>query len=81
MARLVVAALIPVVVARTRTRSVVAGRWDMCGDRRALDDRETTVHRARVQLYRLGQTHGEPEREDAGETARHQVTTHDSNIR
>ena len=35
---------------------------------RAHIDGEATVHGARVQLDRLGQTNGEPEREHAGET-------------
>jgi hypothetical protein len=51
--------LIVVVVPDTGTRCVVIG--PMCGDSAVLDDREATVHCARVQLHRLGQTHGEPE--------------------
>ena len=39
------------------------------------------MHRARVQLHRLGHTHGEPEREHAGETAGDPIATHSSNIR
>ena len=42
---------------------------------------EATVHGTGMQLRRLGQTNGEPQREHAGETSRDPVTTHGSNIR
>ena len=79
LARLAVAALIVVIVPDTGTCCVVIS--PMCADSPVLDDREATVHCTRVQLHRLGQTHGEPEREHAGETARDPITTHGSNIR
>lgn len=41
---------------------------------------EATVHRTGVQLHRLGQTHGEPQREHAGETTGDPMSAHASNI-
>jgi hypothetical protein len=55
-------------------------RHPVCAHIGALDNRESTMHRARVQLHRLRHTYGEPEREQSGETAQYQVRTHSSNI-
>ena len=43
-------------------------------------DRQATVHDARVKLRRLGQTDGEPDGDDAGETAEDSSVTHATNI-
>ena len=43
-------------------------------------DGEATVHGAGVQLHRLGQTNGEPQREHAGETTGDPMSAHASNI-
>jgi len=52
---------------------------DVRGDRAHLDG-EATVHGTGVQLDRLGQTHGEPQREHAGETTGDPMSAHASNI-
>jgi hypothetical protein len=43
-------------------------------------DRQATVHDARVKLRRLSQTDGEPDGDDAGETAEDSSVTHATNI-
>lgn len=43
-------------------------------------DRQAPVHDARVKLRRLGQTDGEPDGDDAGETAEDSSASHASNI-
>lgn len=77
--RLVVTALI-VMVPGANVRCAVLGRRRVLDSRR-LHNREAAVHRTGVQLRRLGQTNGEPEREHAGETARDPIAVHGSNIR
>ncbi len=42
---------------------------------------QAAVHGTRMQLYRLGQTYSEPDRQHAGETAGDPVAAHASNIR
>jgi len=44
-------------------------------------DCETAMHRTGVQLHRLGQTDGKPERQHAGETTGDKSSAHESNIR
>lgn len=43
-------------------------------------DRQPAVHDARMQLRRLGQTDGEPDRHEAGEATEESSATHDTNI-
>jgi hypothetical protein len=80
--RLVVTALIVVRVCWAKVRRGMyrfRGLSARTGD--GLLNRETTMHATCMQLRRLGQTYGEPEREHAGETSRDPVTTHGSKIR
>jgi len=49
--------------------------------RRRLPEGEAAMHGTSMQLHRLGETNGEPEREHAGETAGYPIAMHESNIR
>ena len=61
----------------------MTGRGVRCSVMRATAvhaDRQRAVHDTRVQLSRLRQTNGEPDREDTGQTAKESTMTHGSNI-
>jgi len=62
-----------------RSHSAVRGYAVHTGVHRDVD-RQAPVHDARVELHRLGQTNGEPDGQDAGETAEEQSATHATNI-
>jgi hypothetical protein len=82
MPRLRVTALIVVGMSAESARRAMLGRGrsPVRATRGSLRDGEATVHRARVQLCRLGQTYGEPGRKHTGQKAGHPITTHGSNI-
>lgn len=69
--RLAVAALIVVRVPGPSVRRAMPGRRRVAVgvSRRRLRHREAAMHGAGVQLHRLGQTNGEPERKHGCETA------------
>ena len=82
MSRLTVAALIVVGVSGLRACRAMSGCYRpvrAVASRR--DDSQATMHRAGVQLCRLGQTYGEPGCKHTGENARDQSAAHESNIR